>query len=80
MACEKPALVCNKSFLEILPDDLSQVLFFEEGNSVDLKNKLINILNGTQNIAVGEQLREIVLKKHSLAFLSQQLSGFFNSK
>jgi len=80
MACEKLVLVCNKSFLEILPDALSQALFFEEGNIADLKNKLINILNGTQSPAVGKQLREIVLKKHSLTFLSQRLSEFFAPK
>ena len=79
MACEKPILVCNKSFLEILPDNLSQVLFFEEGNAADLKNKLTAFLNEPQKTAAGKQLRAIVQKKHSLVFLSQKLFDFFCS-
>jgi len=73
MACEKPVLICNKSFLDILPDDLSRVLFFEEGSAVDLKNKLKNFLGEPREMVIGERLREIVLKNHSLNFLSQRL-------
>jgi len=79
MACEKLILVCNRSFLEILPANLSQALIFKEGDVVDLKNKLVSLLNEPQKTAVGKQLREIVQKKHSLIFLSQKLLDFFRS-
>ena len=71
MACETLTLVSNKSFKEVLPD----FLIFNERDVQDLKNKIINIFNMTQEEKeiLAKKLRSYVCQNHSLDDLIEKI-------
>ena len=80
MACERPVLVCNKAFFDILPEALQKLLIFKEQNEEDLMIKIKSLakLEAYQKEAIGKQLRELVVKNHSLPNLTEKIYQTFN--
>ena len=68
MACETPVMVSNKSFNELLPKKLEELCVFKERDSYDLVKRLTNFLNlpRAQKIQIGQELRRLVVERHSL--------------
>jgi len=64
MACGSLVLVSSPAFKDILLENM----VFQEKNAKDLKNKIIDLfdLKNEDRISIGESLREIAIKKHSL--------------
>lgn len=76
MACGSLVLVSNEAYRGLFPADLSNILIFEEGNSSDLAAKIEKIfsLSEERKKEIGEKMRELVLEKHSLRHLVQELA------
>lgn len=64
IACETLVIVSSKAFQEILPD----FLIFKEGDSKDLKQKIINVFNipGEEKENIAKKLRNYVIQNHNL--------------
>jgi glycosyltransferase involved in cell wall biosynthesis len=77
MACETMVLVSNRSFQELLPD----YLLFKERNLEDLKNKIINIFNLTDEKKrdLGKELRESAIFHHGLGSLVEKIVTAFHN-
>lgn len=65
MACGLPLLACNKTFAKIFGPYEKQLLF-QEKNSEDLANKIIELSQSGQIEEIGRYLREQVVKYHNL--------------
>ena len=72
MACETLALVSNKSFECVLPEEL----LFEQWSAKDLKNKIFNLFQMTdkQQDALSKKLRDYVIKNHNLDNLTGEIN------
>ena len=75
MACGTPVLVSNKTLELFFPDDIKKVCMFEENNPQDLANKILDLLSTPESFKdkLGENLREIVVRRHSLDNLMDKL-------
>jgi glycosyltransferase involved in cell wall biosynthesis len=75
MACECLPVISNISFRSLLPTEYREFLFFKEGDVQDLEAKLRETLALPQSkrVAVGAEMREIVVEKHSLDRLVREL-------
>lgn len=75
MACQVPALVSNRSFEKILPEDLRDILIFKEKDVEDLYRKITHIfsLSKEERENIGKILRQIVIKDHSLDLLTNKI-------
>ncbi len=75
MACRTLVIVCNQSLKGLLSDEL----IFKEGDSQDLKDKINNLLAkpAEEKRELGEQLRRVVIEKHSLDLLVNKLVDEF---
>lgn len=71
MACGSLVLVCNKDLKGILPD----LFIFEEGNVVDLRMKIEDILalSPADKRKYSKMMRDFVLTRHSLDALNNNL-------
>ena len=71
MACETLVIVSNKSFKNILPDEL----VFKERNIKDLENKIVNIFNMSDETrkSLALKLREYVVQNHDIDILIKKL-------
>jgi glycosyltransferase involved in cell wall biosynthesis len=71
MACETLVIVSNKSFKQILPDEL----IFEERNANDLKNKIVDILNMSDKTKkeLTFKLRDYAVQNHNIDVLIKKL-------
>jgi len=80
MACQTPVLICNLAFREIFPKDWQELLIFEEGNPLDLAEKIFNLINMPQDQKkiIGQKLREIIIENHSLNHLADKLIQLFS--
>jgi len=72
MACEKLVLTCNEAFFDFLND---QRFIFQKKNSQDLVQKIIDLINLEieKKQAIGQQLRDKVIKDHNLDNLIKKL-------
>ena len=72
MACETLSLASNKNLHGLVPE----MFIFEEGNAVDLSQKLEKLLalSSEEKESYGRQLRQIVIDKHSLRGLGLKLA------
>ena len=68
MSCETLVLVSNKSFEDIFSNKMKGILMFEENNYYDLSEKIKNLLDISQDkkVTIASEMRQLVLKKHSL--------------
>lgn len=75
MACETLVLVSNKVFRELLPEYLRELCLFEEGNVEDCTTKMQKLftLNEPGKKRLGQELRSLVVAKHSLDALVLKL-------
>ena len=80
MACGKPVLTSNEAFKEILAD-YAELLLFLPGDPVALAEKIIHILGMNENRRkeLGQNMREIVSKEHSIQNLTEKLVEIFES-
>ncbi len=71
-------LTCNEAYKEVL-GNLTNELMFEKGNAVAIADKVIRYSDRDKRIAVGTQLRDIVVEHHSIerlmALISEKLKG-----
>jgi len=65
MACQRLILTCNEAFIDFLND---QRFIFQKKNPQDLAQKIINLMNLPleKKQAIGQQLRDKVVKNHNL--------------
>ncbi|MBD3390070.1 glycosyltransferase [Candidatus Micrarchaeota archaeon] len=74
MASEKPVLVCNKAFSEVL-EGYEERLFFRPGDVGDLAEKMDFLLKGKQaRKRIGKELRKRVDENHSLDSLISKIA------
>lgn len=75
MACECPAIVCNRAFEEYFDKPLQERMIFKEDDEEDLFQKMNNFVSlpVDERSAVGLAQREIVKKYHSLDNLINNL-------
>jgi glycosyltransferase involved in cell wall biosynthesis len=78
MACGKPSLVANEGFRETLGPWGCRLLF-RHGDPGDLSRKIEWLLqqSGVERSLIGEDLRQVVLARHSLERLAEQLVTLF---
>jgi len=76
MACEKLVLTCNEAFFDFLND---QRFIFQKKNSQDLVQKIIDLINLEieKKQAIGQQLRDKVIKDHNLDNLIKKIIAIF---
>lgn len=75
MACATPVLTCNESFERVLGADLSARLMFPQGDVAALAERIQGLLalSDLERDALGQELRDIVLRDHDLARLMPRL-------
>jgi len=80
MACGKLPLVCNESFKDIL-GNYSSILMFRAKDAADLAQKIMYILrmNNNKRKTLGQNMREIIKKEHSVQNLTEKLIEVFKS-
>lgn len=78
MACAKPILTSSEAFANIL-DGHAQMLVFEKNNALALAEKITSILAIDEEPyqELGEKLREIVVKGHSLGEFAEKVVRVF---
>lgn len=79
MACQIPAIVANKAFESIFSDELKEEFIFKNEDSNDLAAKIISFIAKDQigKEKIGEDMRNIVIQKHSLSRLIDILLNYF---
>jgi len=77
MACGSLALVCNKSFENIFPEDWHEYLIFEENNEQDLADKITQLIKlaKEKKASIMRKSREIVSKRHNLDKLIKEIDN-----
>lgn len=77
MSCETPVIISNQSLRGSLPEEL----MFDESNASDLAGKISGFLDWPANKkeAVGKDLRQIAVEKHSLEMLIDRLTACLES-
>lgn len=80
MACQSLVLVSNPVFEEIFNKDMGDILMFQEKNADDLSRKISYLIKlpPEQKEKIGRDLRELVVKNHSLEVLVQKLVRAIN--
>ncbi|MDO8601489.1 MAG: glycosyltransferase family 4 protein, partial [bacterium] len=75
MACQNMVLVSNPVFEGIFPKELREILMFEERDAEDLAKKLAYLMNlpEVEKEKIGRELREMVIKSHSLDGLVREI-------
>jgi len=78
MACGRPCLAANEGFRETLGRWATDLLF-RHGDAPDLAQKLENLfkMDKKRLKAIGEELRQGVLERHSLERLAERLLALF---
>ena len=77
MACEKPVLVCNETFRELLRP-YENLCLFRHKNFKDMAEKLKNIIaNKHLWEKIGIHNREKVISNHSISHLADSLTNIF---
>jgi len=78
MACGRPCFAANEGFRETLGRWATDLLF-RHGDAPDLAQKLENLLKMDKKRlkAIGEELRQGVLERHSLEGLAERLLALF---
>ncbi len=81
MACELPVIVSNRAFLEIFPAALVRRQMFVEGDAEDLAFKIRDFLSlpTEKRRQIGREMRQLIVRKHSLTELSQKLIKLINA-
>ena len=79
MSCQVPAIVANKAFENIFTNELKAGFIFKDEDSNDLAEKISNLIStdSTSKEKIGKDMREIVVKKHSLSNLIDMLLIYF---
>lgn len=79
MASELPALVSNRPYERFFSPDLKALLFFRERDSADLTRKLGAFLSlaPSERERIGKEVRELVVRHHSLARLVPNILSCF---
>lgn len=80
LACGTLILVSNKVFREFFPEYLRELCLFEEGNVEDCASKVQRLfaLNGADKKLLGQELRNMVVTRHSLDALVLKLVRTFD--
>ncbi|MEK7673766.1 MAG: glycosyltransferase family 4 protein [Patescibacteria group bacterium] len=75
MACQLSVIVANKMFI----NELKEELIFKDKDADDLAEKISNLIStdSTSKEKIGKDMREIVVKKHSLSNLIDMLLIYF---
>lgn len=75
MACGLPVLTCNEALLEVLGDDYKAMLMYPKNDLEELAKKIKFIMNldKVERKKISEDLREIVVKDHSLKGLIDRI-------
>ena len=76
MSCGKPIVTSNESYYNIFDDEMKSKCFFPFGDYEKLANKISYFLQNDEN-QLGNRLRDIVIKYHSLDNLSHGLVQVF---
>jgi glycosyltransferase involved in cell wall biosynthesis len=77
MASGLPILTCNEAFKEVL-GPYTAGLMYQKGDAKALSDKIKSIVDFSENerLALGEALREIVVRNHSLiSFVGKIISA-----
>lgn len=79
MSCQGMVLVSNPVFEGIFPKELQELLMFKERDAEDLAKKIIYLMNlpKEEKEKIGRELREIVVRRHSLDELVKKLCTNF---
>lgn len=80
MACETLAVISNRAYEHILPEDLQKLLLFRENDSHDLAQKLAGVLrlSPEEKRRIGARLRQCVLDGHSMEHLIKNLAALLH--
>jgi len=76
MACEDLVLTSNEAFVDVLKDER---LMFEQKNPKDLADKIINLMNLSEQEkeTIGQRLRQEVVRNHNLDNLVKKIISQF---
>lgn len=76
MASGLAVLVSNDAFNNIFNTEIKEKLMFKERDAIDLASKLENLINADMEdmASIKKEMRDIVVKKHSLGGLIDKLS------
>jgi glycosyltransferase involved in cell wall biosynthesis len=79
MSCECLPIVSNELYYNIFPRDLRDTLMFKGGDSRDLASKIYAAirLSSSDKAKIGNSMREIVVRDHSLDTLGKRLHTIF---
>lgn len=79
MACQSMVLASNPVFEEIFSKDIREILMFKERDAADLAQKIIYLMRLPleQKEKIAKDLRDIVVKNHSLDILAEKLCANF---
>lgn len=80
MACQLPVVVTNSDFISILGEDLGREFVYRDNDLHDLSDKIFNFFSKDFNERdrIGKEMRNIVVKNHSLEKLVNKLSDFIS--
>jgi len=75
MACGQLVLVSNRVFEDIFSDEQKKLLMFQEENIDDLAKKIKGLfgLDSREKEKIAIQIREIIVSRHSLKLLADEL-------
>jgi len=81
MACELPVLSCNEAVADDILANYKEKLYFEKSNSKMLAEKIKALMdiNFGERLALGKELREIVVKNHNLEILISRIVAAIQS-
>lgn len=82
MSCECLPIVSNELYRNVFPKDLHDLLIFKHNDSNKLADNIYKVMTlpREEKIEIGNRMREIVLKGHSLSTLGDRLHKVFKGK
>jgi len=80
MACECVPIVSNDAYYSIFPRDLHELLIFKQDDVEHLASIIrdVLLLPSETRIQIGKQMREIVIRDHSLSTIGKRLRDAFD--
>ena len=81
MACGLPVISTNKRLAEILPNDLKEIIILDPEDPSSHVDKLDYIFSLSKNDkeALGNKIREFVIKRHSINHLFDSIFYHLNN-
>ena len=81
MSMKVPTLICTTAFDPFLTKEDRDVLVFRPDDPESLKHKIVGVMNSCEEdrSRMGERLRELVVRQHSLGNLAGKIKAIFQN-